>query len=97
VPLERPPYRFSFRYSCPDEGCPGHEQTIADWEISEAYRGWRKNHASDDPTIAAIRDWNEMWAPEREPYIFTGNMIKFPSQFLVLGVFYPRRLKDVQP
>ena len=98
VPLERPPYRFSFRYSCTDEGCPGHEQTIADWEISEVYRGWRRSRTSDEATIAAIRDkWSGMWAPEREPYIFTGNMVKFPWQFLVLGVFYPRCLKDVQP
>ena len=44
-----------------------------------------------------IRDkWKEMWAPDREPYIFTGNMIKFPSQFLVLGVFYPRQLTGVR-
>ena len=39
--LEKIPYRFAFVYHCAEASCPGHEQTIVDWEIAQLYRTLR--------------------------------------------------------
>ena len=93
VMLERTPWMFKYRYRCAEVGCNGHEQSIIDWEIAQAYRRWRSELGSEEATIAAIRaKWlGELCAPDRDTVFFAGNMWQHPTQFLILGVFWPLR------
>jgi hypothetical protein len=38
--LEKPAHAFSYHWLCEEPGCRGHTQSIADWELGEAYRSW---------------------------------------------------------
>jgi hypothetical protein len=91
--LERMPWTFRYKYRCSDAACGGHEQSIIDWEIAQAWRSWRRNLETDDAAKRAVRDkwFNELCGADRDTLFFAGNMWQRPSQFLVLGVFWPRR------
>jgi len=89
--LEKVPYRFSYRYRCAGEAtCRGHEQSIVDWEIAEAFRRWRDRYGESGALERIKSKWtDEVWAAERDTSLFTGNQFKNPDGFLVLGVFWP--------
>jgi hypothetical protein len=100
--LEKIPYRFRYLYRCSNEaGCNGHNQSIIDWEIHQAFRSWRDEHQSEEAAIERIRHkWAEqMFDPRRDTYFFTGNRHDSPDSFLILGVFWPEKLgpRDVAP
>ena len=89
--LEKIPYRFLYSYRCAGEPeCPGHEQSIVDWEIAEAFRSWRRGHGEAQALNRIRFKWTEqLWSPERETTLFVGNQFKNPDGFLILGVFWP--------
>lgn len=88
--LEKIPYRFSYRYSCGGR-CRGHEQSIIDWEIGEAYRKWRRR--GTDASLEKLRaKWlDELCGPTRDTFFFVGNMHQHPRSFLMLSVSGRRR------
>jgi hypothetical protein len=90
TPLEVIPHRFLYRYLCESPDCGEHRQGIIDWEISAAYRKWRRNYPTD--FIERIRHkWlNQLCGGDRDPQFFVGNMHQHPQSFLVLGVFWPK-------
>jgi hypothetical protein len=87
--LEKLPFTFAYEWTCQEPRCKGHLQSIADWELSEAYRSWQRK--GYDP-VAAIRSrWlDEICAASRETYFFVGDQHQRPGKFLVLGTFYPK-------
>jgi hypothetical protein len=91
--LEKIPYRFLYVYRCAELSCPGHRQSIVDWEIGQLYRGLRDRGDDDAVALRKIRDkWlKDMCAPERDTAFFVGNHLKNPQGFMVLGVFWPPR------
>ena len=91
APLEVISHRFLYRYLCEDPECAGHRQGIVDWEISAAYRKWRRQYPTD--FIERIRQkWlDDLCGPNRDTRFFVGNMHQHPQSFLVLGVFSPKR------
>jgi hypothetical protein len=91
-PIEQLPYRFAFRYRCADSSCRGHDQTNVDWEIGEAFREFRRGYGDTEVLDRIRAKWGEMWAPDRESYLYTGSMARYPESFLMLGVFWPRAL-----
>jgi hypothetical protein len=89
--LEKVPFRFLYRYRCEGEpACQGHEQSIVDWEIAEAFRSWRQQHGEQRALELIETKWTEqLWAPDRDTALLTGNQFKNPDGFLILGVFWP--------
>lgn len=41
-PLEKIPYKFSYRFTCDDPHCTGHKLVCVDWELCQAYRKWKQ-------------------------------------------------------
>jgi len=88
--IEEIPYQFYYSFRCiNEEECRGHKLIIKDWEIYQAYRDWRKENPED--VINLIR---EQWLKisdtnKKEVYFYVGNILRFRSTFMVLGVFYP--------
>jgi hypothetical protein len=92
--LEKLPYQFRYRYRCTGEpGCRGHEQSIVDWEIGEAFRRWRDQYGEPAALERIRAKWtDQVWAADRDTALFTGNQFKNPDGFLVLGLFWPPKL-----
>ncbi len=91
--LEKIPYRFLYEYGCDAAGCPGHRQTIVDWEIAQLYRTLRDRGDAEAEVLRKIKDkWlGKMCGPDRDTAFFVGNHFKNPRGFMVLGVFWPPR------
>ncbi len=91
--LERIPYNWKYVYRCADPACKKpHRQTIIDWEIHQLYRNLRRKGISDPEEIhRQIRRkfLDELCGSSRDTYFITGNMVKHPRTFLILGVFWP--------
>ena len=92
--LERIPRRFRLRYSCGGP-CRGHEQSIIDWEIHQAYRSWRGEHGDKQAVERVRRKWlDELCGPSKDTILFVGNQLRHRESFLVLGVFWPPKSED---
>ena len=87
TPLEAVPWRFRYRYTCRSADCAGHAQTIVDWELVALWRKVRDRSEWQD--LIRSRYVDDMWAGDRDTVLFVGNQVKWPSGFLVLGVFWP--------
>lgn len=92
--LEKIPFIFKYKYRCDDTACNGHEQTIIDWEIAAAFRRWRKDYKSEEVALEKIRQkWiQQLCAPHIDTHFFVGNQHLHPKSFLVLGVFWPKKI-----
>lgn len=90
--LEKIPYKFRYDYRCSDTRCNGHTQSNVDWEIAAAFRDWRVKYGEAETLERIHAKWvDEMFAEDRESRLFVGNMHQHPGQFLVLGVYWPKR------
>ena len=91
--LEKIPYNWKYVYKCSDPDCNRHTQTIIDWEINAFYLKQIKGKGISDPAEIhkAIKQkfLHELCGSEKDTYFFTGNMLKHPITFLILGVFWP--------
>jgi hypothetical protein len=86
--LEKPAHSFAYRWECEDPACKIHTQGIADWELGQAYRAWRR--MGYDVIDAIRRRWlDDICNDRRETMFFVGDQHKRPGQFMVLGAFYP--------
>jgi hypothetical protein len=92
-PLEQIPFMFYYKFKCFNlPGCPGHTLTIHDREITQSYRAWRYKYSSQDLLLKKIEQkWLEICSDEKDVYFYVGNMWQHPKQFMVLGVFYPKK------
>jgi len=88
--LEKIPYRVRYRYTCSEPTCPGHHQTIIDWELAQSFRNWREKYETA-VLLEKIRErWlGEMCRPDKETLFFVGSQHLHPAAFLILGVFWP--------
>lgn len=88
--LEQVPLRFRYHYRCSTTGCNGHHQTIIDWELAQAWRGWRDRY-DEQTLLTKLREkfLDEMCGPAKDTVFFVGNQHQHPKAFLVLGVFWP--------
>lgn len=89
--LEELPYKFRYSYRCADPACPGHQQSVLDWEIGQAYRKFRALYPDEDTTLDKIREkWlGQLTDATRDTCFFVGNAHQHPDAFMVLGVFWP--------
>jgi hypothetical protein len=87
--LEQVPWTFRYRYECAEAGCPGHRQSIIDWEIAQFYR--RVRNFEDWRERMRARWLEEVCDEQRDTAFFVGNMHQHPGSFLILGVWWPPR------
>lgn len=88
-PLEKMPYSFHYRFRCNDENCNGHDMTIIDWEIQQAYRSWLNKYGEDEVLQKIKEKWlNTLCGPSRDTYFIVGTHHVFKT-FIILGVFWP--------
>lgn len=87
--LEKIPWQFRYKFMCNDPRCSGHDLSIIDWEIYQAYRKWRYQYDRCTLMQKIKEKWlGEICSPNRDTYFIVGNKFRTKS-FMVLGVFYP--------
>jgi hypothetical protein len=92
--LDKIPYTFKYSYLCSDPACPGHTQSIYDWEVYALYRNLRKMYGDDQEKIKAeLRNQflDNICSDKKDTYFFVGTMHWHPRNFIVLGIFWPPR------
>lgn len=88
--LEATPFLVHYRYRCAALSCPGHRQSIVDWESGQlARRNLRTYSVTEAKDLQRKRFLDEMCAPGRETLFYVGNQHQHPISFLVLGLFWP--------
>jgi len=92
--IEDIPFDFHYQFKCAGiADCPGHRLPIIDWEIGQAYRDWRHKYRAESLLLEKIRQrWLDLiCADSNDVYFYVGNMQRFRDQFMVLGVFFPKK------
>jgi hypothetical protein len=92
--IEEIPFDFYYHFRCArTEDCPGHKLSIIDWEIGQAYRDWRHKYSEGDLLLEKISQrWlTLMCSEDNDTCFYVGNMMRFRKQFMILGVFYPKK------
>lgn len=90
--IENIPFDFRYKFFCHNDPlCSGHNYSIIDWEIGQAYRDWQWKYKTQDLLLEKIKErWlDNMCSSNNDVYFFVGNMKRFRNIFMVLGVFYP--------
>jgi len=90
--IEIIPFDFRYKFFCHNEFlCPGHNYSIIDWEIGQAYRDWRRKYKTQELLLEKIKEkWlTRTCSSKNDVYFFVGNMKRFRDKFMILGVFYP--------
>jgi hypothetical protein len=92
--IEQIPFDFYYQFKCHGRAdCPGHNLPIIDWEIGQAYRDWRYKYKPQELLLQKIRQrWLDLICSDKnDVYFYVGNMKRFHDNFMVLGVFYPKK------
>ena len=89
--LEKIPYDFSYKYRCAESTCNGHTMKCTDWEMGQSWRSWRTKYGND--WEAAFRQKYEQEMRDKfDTHFYVGTLNKHPSEWIVVGLFYPPRV-----
>lgn len=90
--IEEIPFHFYYNFKCAGvDECPGHKLSIIDWEIGQAFRDWRVKYTTEKVLLEKIE---QRWlyisnTAKKDVYFYVGNLKRFRTTFMILGVFYP--------
>ncbi|MBI2849494.1 MAG: hypothetical protein HYX80_00445 [Chloroflexi bacterium] len=86
--LEKLPFDFSYNFACNDSACKGHQLKCTDWEMGASYWAWRRKYSAE--WEIKFRDTYETkMALERDTHFFVGTLSTHPSEWIIVGLFYP--------
>jgi len=89
-PLEKIPHKFSYRFTCNELGCQGHKLVCVDWELSQAYRVWKRKYGAGWEWAINNRFETDMIL-RYDTYFFVGTVHGHPGAWIIIGLFYPQR------
>lgn len=97
-PLDWIPYQFKVNYRCGWHECNGHSQTIIDGEVFELYRKVRRSAVDAEGAAERVREHllNRVFAPDRQPYFYVGNMYRWWTSWLIVGIMWPKKAELAQ-
>jgi hypothetical protein len=93
-PIEKIPLDFYYKFRCSGvSDCPSHKLSIIDWELRQSYREWRRRYSNEQMLLDMIeKKWLDISnTTKKDVYFYVGNMNRFRTTFMILGVFYPTR------
>ena len=94
-PLRKLPFTFHYVFECADSDKP-HVAMIEDWELGVLFLKEEARLGSVEAARDSVKHkfLNELCSPDKDTRFFMGT--KFPyNTWLVLGVFWPPRVKQV--
>jgi len=87
-PLEKIPYKFSYRFTCNDPHCNGHKLMCVDWELGQSYRSWKQKYGTKWEW-AIINRYETDMILKYDTHFFVGTMHGHPHEWIIIGLFYP--------
>lgn len=91
APLQAPRFQVQYRYRCTDRGCPGHRQSLVDWE-AVAFQHRMAGESDSHVRRELERKCREVVsAPDRITAFYVGNQAGRRQTFSIGGVYYPPR------
>lgn len=91
-PLEKIPFEFRYEFTCHDSGCRGHRLSCTDWEMSEAYRKWRKEYGDHWERPFRAKFERDM-IQKCDTHFYVGTVHQHPKNWIIVGLFYPPKLE----
>lgn len=93
-PLRAAEYRFRIHFRCDDDRClKNHSFSILDWEMDALYFRLRSQEERP-PNLAAkgvVEKLREICGATKDTYFFLGNIASHPTNFTIVGLWYPKR------
>jgi hypothetical protein len=94
-PPRKVPWKFQYKFACDDPRCKGqHQMMIEDWEVGALY--WRcvDGGASPDEACGMVKQkfLGQLCATDRNTHFFVGTILAHPKSWVVIGVFYPKKV-----
>jgi hypothetical protein len=86
--LEKIPYNFSYRFTCSDRECSGHDLICTDWEMSQSYRRWLRSYQGNWRRYFTDKYETEMILG-KDLHFYVGTMHEYPGTWIITGLFYP--------
>jgi hypothetical protein len=87
-PIEKIPYKFSYRFTCDESNCGGHKLICVDWELGQSYRAWRRKY-KEEWERAIIDRYETDMILGRDTHFFVGTIHGHPNAWIIIGLFYP--------
>jgi hypothetical protein len=87
-PLEKIPYKFSYKFTCNEPYCRGHKLICVDWELGQAYRQWKQKYRDKWEWAITNRFETDMILGY-DTYFFVGTIHGHPGAWIIVGLFYP--------
>ena len=101
VELEKIPFQFCYDFVAKDG--KSHKYSINDWEIMQLYRNCRNNSekfALEDKEKDALEKVRQKLEDDflmnKDLYFIVGNLKNHKNTFMIIGLFYPPKLKFEQ-
>jgi len=88
-PLEKIPYKFSYRFKCEEPGCKGHTKMIEDWEVGQLYRKMRDKYGEEKVACEKVKEsfYDNICDAKKDTYFYVGTVLEHAS-WVILGAFY---------
>lgn len=80
--------RIRIEWVCHGAGCKGHKMQVLDWEVAELHR----KHG-DEKALQKVREVCDL--NEYATQFFLGNFYLHPTAFTIVGLWYPKRVRDL--
>ncbi|MGM3307359.1 hypothetical protein ACSQ6I_15520 [Anabaena sp. WFMT] len=101
VDLEKIPYKFYYNFVSYDDS--NHNLSIIDWEIQQLYRNSRNastksiQQEREQEALEKVRQkLEDEFMNKKDLYFIVGNQQRYPDSFMIIGIFYPPKLKFEQ-
>jgi hypothetical protein len=92
-PLEKVPYKFSYKFRCEEDGCGGHQMMIEDWEVFQLYRSMRDKFGDEKVACEKVKDkfLGQICSPEVDTHFFVGTVLEHGT-WIIIGAFWPKKV-----
>ena len=96
TPLEKIPYKFSYKFRCSHPQCKGHKMLINDWEVYQLWRSCRDRAKlsgksqleAEEEAVQKVIEKYQGWMLKRDLYFYVGTVHKHGT-WIIIGLFYP--------
>jgi len=97
-PLTPPDYRFRIRFTCDDPACSlVHKFGILDWEIDALYFRMKQKYNEARAVQEVVKTLEKVCGPDRDTRFFLGNISTHPTNFTIVGLWYPKKVAAPPP
>lgn len=94
-PLEKIPYKFSYKYRCEYPKCKSHKQMITDWELGALYLRMRDQYQDEKIACDKVKEkfYDTICAANIDTHFYVGTVLEHGT-WIVIGTFWPKKANN---